>query len=116
MKVKADTLEDLKKGVVYELPCADCTNIYIGETGRNLRMRLKEHQYVVKRKDNNNGIAVHAQQSGHNVDLEAAKVRASEGHLIKRKMMEAILIQESSNTDNLDIYSTNPESHMETTP
>ena len=102
MKVKAETPEDLKKGVVYKVPCADCTNINIGETGRNLRMRLKEHQYAVKRKDEKNGITIHAQQSEHNVDWEAAKVRATEGHLMKRKVLEAILIQESSNTNNLN--------------
>ena len=75
MKVKTKTPKDLKKGVIYEVPCTDCTNVYIGETGHNLRTRLKKHQYAVKRNDEKNGIAVHAHRSGHKVDLEAAKVR-----------------------------------------
>ncbi len=37
-----------KKGVVYSIPCMDCNSVYVGETGRNLEKRLKEHQYAVK--------------------------------------------------------------------
>ncbi len=32
----------------------------VGETGRNLEKRLKEHQYVVRKMDDKNGISVHA--------------------------------------------------------
>ena len=56
--VKSTTLDDKKQGVVYEVPCKDCEAVYIGETGRNLQERIKEHKYAVKRKDENNGIAV----------------------------------------------------------
>ena len=103
MKVKTKTPEDLKKGVIYEVPCTDCTKVYIGETGRNLRTRLKEYKYAVKRNDDRNGIAVHAQRSGHRVDWEAARVRDMEDHTAKRKVLEAIAIQESECTSNLDV-------------
>ena len=42
MKVKSTRPDELKKGVVYEVPCADCECVYIGEIGRSLEMRLKE--------------------------------------------------------------------------
>ena len=29
---------------VYRIPCGDCSQYYIGETGRALALRLKEHQ------------------------------------------------------------------------
>ena len=85
-----------------EVPCADCNSVYIGETGRNLEMRLKEHRYAVKRQDDKNRITVHAQESGHDVDWEAARVRMYEEHLTKRKVLESILILESRDTTNLD--------------
>jgi hypothetical protein len=98
MRVKSKIPDDQMKGVVYEVPCADCNGVYIGETGRNLKMRLKEHRYAVRRQDEKNGIAVHAQESGHNVDWEAARVMMREEHLTKRKVLESILILESRDT------------------
>ena len=38
------------------------------------------HKYAVKRNDDRNGIAVHAQRSGHRVNREAAQIRAMEDH------------------------------------
>ena len=77
--VKSTTLEEKKQGVVYEVPCKDCEAVYIGETGRNLQERVKEHKYAVKRRDKNNGIAVHAWSEDHMVNWEEAKVNQSCG-------------------------------------
>ena len=37
-----------QRGVVYKIPCLDCTGVYIGETGRSFKTRCKEHQSDVK--------------------------------------------------------------------
>ena len=37
-----------QRGVVYKIPCSDCTGVYIGETGRSFKTRRKEHQRDVK--------------------------------------------------------------------
>ena len=55
MKVKNPRPQLLKKGVVYEVPCMDCSRSYIGETGRTLQKRLVEHKAAVRRGDTNNG-------------------------------------------------------------
>ena len=60
MRVKTAIKDEEKKGVVYEVPCGECEQVYIGETGRNLKERLKEHQYAVKKENPKNGIAAHA--------------------------------------------------------
>ena len=49
------------KGVVYSIPGAEGSVIYIGETGRTLKVRIVEHKRVVKNKDPKNGITVHVQ-------------------------------------------------------
>ena len=59
--------------------------VYIGETGRNLQERVKEHKYAVKRRDENNGIAVHAWFEDHMINWEEAKVRQLEPVTWKRK-------------------------------
>ena len=52
MKVKSTRPEDKKKGVIYEVPCAECDCVYVGETGLEMRLR-----YAVRTKDSRNGIA-----------------------------------------------------------
>ena len=42
-------LED-KAGVVYKIPCSSCPKVYIGQTGRTLGQRVKEHQHSVRDK------------------------------------------------------------------
>ena len=37
-----------RQGAVYKINCADCQATYIGETGRNLNMRLTEHKRSTK--------------------------------------------------------------------
>ena len=44
-----DPIPTMKKsGVVYRIPCADCGKSYVGQTGRNLSLRIKEHKKAVE--------------------------------------------------------------------
>ena len=78
LKVKTPQPDLLKKGAVYKavykVPCLDCDGAYIGETGRNLKKRLIEHKYAVKRGNMMNGIAAHMKEHEHEVDWEGAEV------------------------------------------
>ena len=47
--------ELLMKNVIYEVPCQDCASVYIGEAGRCLQVRLKEHRGAVRCCDKKNG-------------------------------------------------------------
>ena len=75
---------------------------YIGETGRNLQRRLKEHEYAVKRGDERNGIAVHAKTHHHQVNWDGAEVLLQESRYWKRRVLEAIEITKHAKTANLD--------------
>ena len=87
--------------VVYKVPCRDCGALYIGEIRRNLQERVKE--YAVKRQDDNNGIAVHAKTNDHAVDWPEAKIRMKEQVTWRRKILEAVHIQQEKRTTiNLD--------------
>ena len=37
-----------RQGAVYKIKCCDCQASYIGETGRNLNIRLTEHKRATK--------------------------------------------------------------------
>ena len=69
-----------KKGVVYQVPCADCECVYMyrrdwKNTGEK---KLKEHRGAVRRNDVTNGIAVQAWKTEPKVDWEAATVKQVE--------------------------------------
>ena len=53
--------QDLKesKSVVYEIPCKGCNKTYVGETGRGVDVRLKEHRSYVKLYRTSNAIVLH---------------------------------------------------------
>ena len=82
--------EEKMKGVVYEAPCGD---VY-GETARNLRERLKEHQYAVEKKGLKNRIAAWncntCLPTTIIVDWSAAKLRCTEWHHWKSRILKAI--------------------------
>ena len=102
-KVKTKMPELKKKGVVYKIPCRDCKSGYIGEMGRSLQKRITEHKYAVKTNDRKNSIAVHAWDMGHQPDWDAAEILAIESHYQKRWVLEAIWIQKTPQTGNLEI-------------
>ena len=102
VRLKNRVPEEKKKGVVYEVPCLDCQQVYRGETGRTLQKRMAEHKTAVKNGNQNNGIAVHVWNSDQRIDWEEAKVRAVPPYYWERRVTEALHIQQQGSTMNLD--------------
>ena len=44
MGIKDNIPEVEKKGVVYQIQCAECDAVYIGETLRTVKSRVQEHK------------------------------------------------------------------------
>ena len=81
-------------GIVYKIACS-CSKKYIGETGRTLEERIREHQ-----KDVNNGKSIekitglskHLRESGHTPNWEQTEIVTKENNLVKRKFKESVAI------------------------
>ena len=59
-KVKDKDEPNRRQGAVYKIKCCDCQATYIGETGRNLNVRLTEHKRATRNGEMvNNHIAEH---------------------------------------------------------
>ena len=99
-KIKG-TYKNKDKGVVYQIPCGDCNQVYIGESGRPLHVRIKEHQRAVALGDDRNANAVHNMKQGHEMDWGNAKIVEREAGWKKRRIKESIYIK-SKGTYNLD--------------
>ena len=87
-----------RKGVVYKIPCQDCDQVYVGEMGRTLKRRIAEHKFAVRKKDEDNGIAVHVSKSKHKIDWENADITGSEPWYWRRRVKEALRIRAHGNT------------------
>ena len=70
---------------VYKVPCKDCDLVYIGETGRSLDVRMKEHKRDVKNCNTNNANFVHAYDQNHSIDWDSSKMIIKCNNFKKRK-------------------------------
>ena len=77
-----DTVPQLERpGVVYHIPCTNCPQVYIGQTGRTLTQRLKEHRRAVTNGDlATSALAEHAHSTGHPINWTEAHVIATCSH------------------------------------
>ena len=80
--------------VVYKIPCAGCPWSYIGETGRCLKTRVKEHTRNI-----GSNIAAHAWLNDHSIDFKSAHV-IDNGNFRVRKTLESWHTAITSDADN----------------
>ena len=83
--------EPQDKGV-YTIPCKDCDKLYVGETGRNLAVRLDEHRRACSVGQENNAVAVHSISLDHRINFRESKVICKEPNVTKRRIIEGALI------------------------
>ena len=101
MRPKDPTPPEQRNGVIYRIPCKDCTMAYIGQSGRSLACRIKEHKRAVQNGDqNSSALAEHAWQQQHHVDWAAAEVLESTRNWYPRCMIESWHIHREANSMN----------------
>ena len=59
--------------MVYEIPCTGCYKTYVGETGRGVDVRLKEHHSDVKFHCTSNAAVLHIEECHHLPDWNKTK-------------------------------------------
>lgn len=94
---------DQRNGVVYRIPCKDCESTYVGQSGRSLACRMKEHQRAVRGGDTNaSAIAEHAWGKQHQIDWGAAEVLDTNPSWRPRCLLESWHIHKEPSTMNRD--------------
>ena len=99
-----------RPGVVYQIPCRDCTGIYIGETGWAYKTRLAEHKRdlkpanLAKVGDNNFNektvLVKHVITKDHRIDLDHSKILTFKTNFTKRLFLVSFFIHSSKNAIN----------------
>ena len=86
-----------KCGIVYEIPCRNCNSVYIGETGRSLKTRKKEHIYAVKNFDfDKSAFCEHVVKFDHTIAWNETKILKMEPNFQRRRTAESFFINQRS--------------------
>lgn len=95
-----DTISKEKQtGVVYSIPCDECNAVYVGETGRSLATRLKEHKASVRLgQAEKSALADHATKTGHSIKWSETEVVEKENRYHHRKWQESWHIAKNKDT------------------
>ena len=92
-----------RTGVVYRIPCSSCDKVYIGQTGRTLDHRLKEHRRALTSGNvQQSAVAEHATSEMHDIDWEKAEVVDCHPHYRQRCALEAWHIRTEPHKMNRD--------------
>ena len=108
-----DALQPNKQdGVVYKIPC-ECGKVYIGETGRAMQERIKEHDRDIRpARTQTSAVSEHANGTGH---LPIWKeVIDRDPHWYTRRVKEAIHVRLHPNNTNRDSGIEIPEAWIPT--
>ena len=76
---------------VYKLPRKDCDLSYIGETGKSLKITMKQHESNCRNHSSPSGVVNH-HVLGHSIDFANSCVIYPEIHTTKQKIAESLLI------------------------
>ena len=92
-----------RTGVVYRIPCSSCEKVYIGQTGRTLDHRLKEHRRALASGNvQQSAVTEHATNEMHDIDWEKAEVVDCHPHYRQRCALEAWHIRTEPHKMNRD--------------
>ena len=81
--------EDMKTGVVYQIQCGTCKKTHIGQTGRTLKHRVKEHRRaLISHNANFSAVAEHALRENHDITWDEARVFDGNDKWIQRCHLE----------------------------
>ncbi len=93
-----DPIESWDKcGVVYNIPCDDCSLTYVGQTKNSLRTRLSQHQAALKHlQTEKSALAEHAVIADHTIAWNKASVLSQERNHRRRLFLETFFSQRNA--------------------
>ena len=80
---------------VYCIPCNGCPQIYVGQSGKILSERCKQHRYNVRTANSSSALFIHKQNYDHFINWNGAKMIYKSTSVLERLIVENILIRKS---------------------
>ena len=95
---------ELNTSGVYGIPCRDCEEVYVGETGRLIKTRISEHKRATRNGEvEKSELARHTVTTGHEIDWEGTKRIAQCNSKYKRKIRESVEIKKGHKVMNTKV-------------
>lgn len=104
-RVKDKTDNNLHSNVIYQIPCGNCNNCYIGQTKQHLRKRVLEHKRDCNISNAHNprtALALHHFSENHHFKFDEIRILDRETNYKKRLFLEMAQIQKTDRTVNLN--------------
>ena len=82
---------------IYRITCDDCPRVYLGQTGRPLNVRLREHSKYILNRNKTAAVYRHASELLHGVNIADASLIYKAADYNKRVTIESLLLEETPN-------------------
>lgn len=92
-QIKGPIPKEKQTGIIYKTPCGDCNGCYIGQTGRNLSTRIREHRRNYKEDPTRHtALTKHMLEHDHRFNYDRAEIIGKNRYMKNRLMMETFEI------------------------
>ena len=82
--------------LIYKIPCNDCEFSYIGQTKRDLKTRILEHQRAIRNQQpEKSALCEHSMIHDHRIAWQEARILKTESDYSKRLFAESWFIMQS---------------------
>ena len=109
-----DHIDRLEKSGVYKIECTDCEAVYIGQSGRNIKTRLKEHKMSILNNVKNSGMSTHCIENNHFINTNNIKLLHSQHKSKRLDLLEQLEIKKC--IKNNPTMCTNDQQNFHNTP
>ena len=95
---------------IHKIPCANCPPSYVGQTGKSLEGRIKEHKYSIISGQENSAHFQHVRGFNHRINFDLSSVIKCNSNFTEKNIVQSAIIETHKNLLNISqaLYNLDP--------